>query len=104
MGKRSSNYHSELIGRLKDPHFAQEYLNAALRDEETGVFLVALKNVVEAQYGGMSALATETHLNRENLYRMLSEQGNPRLHSLSSILEALGFHLKIASDDEQIAI
>lgn len=104
MGKRSSSYHNELIERLKDPHFAEEYLNIALSDDDVRVFLVALKNVAEAHCGGMSALATKANLNRENLYRTLSEQGNPRLTSLASILEALGFHLKIESDDDQIAM
>jgi DNA-binding phage protein len=38
-------------------------------------------------------------LNRETLYRTLSENGNPRLSSLGLIIEALGLRLSIESPD-----
>jgi len=38
----------------------------------------------------MSQLAEEADVNRENLYRALSEDGNPRLSTLGSVLDALG--------------
>ena len=43
----------------------------------------------------MKNLATQTELNRENLYRMLSDKGNPGLYSLQSILEVLGLRLAV---------
>ena len=46
---------------------------------------VALRTVAEAM-GGMTALAARTGLNRETLYRTLSEKGNPRLDTLTAIL------------------
>ena len=49
-------------------------------------------------------LAKRSRLNRENLYRTLSEEGNPRLESLVSILSALGYHLSIELDEGKIAI
>jgi DNA-binding phage protein len=48
--------------------------------------------VVEA-HGGIGTLAKLTQLNRENLYAMLSETGNPRLSSLTTILHTLGFEI-----------
>ncbi len=51
MNKRLIDYHDELIKSLQDPEEAREYLNAALMDEDPRIFLVALKNVVEAQGG-----------------------------------------------------
>lgn len=44
---------------------------------------------------GMSRLARESHLNRENLYRMLAEKGNPELGSLCALLDALGLRLSV---------
>ena len=51
-----------------------------------------LKDVAEA-HGGLRSLASETSLNRENLYEMLSKDGNPRLSSLSTILDNLGIEV-----------
>jgi DNA-binding phage protein len=48
--------------------------------------------VVEAQ-GGVSRTAELSKLNRENLYRLVSRNGNPRLTSLNSVLSALGLKI-----------
>jgi len=48
-------------------------------------------------YGLFTTLANATGLNRETLYRTLSEHGNPRLSSLGLIIEALGLRLSIES-------
>jgi probable addiction module antidote protein len=92
---KSKGYKEELIQSLKDPKEAAEYLNAALEEGSLEIFLLALKDVVEALGGGMSKLARKTRLNRENLYRMLSEKGNPELRSMGTLLNALGFKLAI---------
>lgn len=71
-------------------------LNAILEEEvdnEEELFLLALRAVAEAR--GMSALAKETALTRESLYRMLSAKGNPRLSSLGAVLRALGLRLAV---------
>ena len=57
--------------------------------------MLALRNVVEAQ-GGVSHLADKTKLNRQNLYKVLSSNGNPRLATLGKVIHALGFRLSIA--------
>lgn len=95
----SKPYQPELIKELHDPREAAEYLNAALEDGEPDVFLLAIRNVAEAQ-GGIAQIAEKTKLNRENLYRMLSERGNPELRSLDALLHALGFRLAIAVEDK----
>ena len=48
-----------------------------------------LRDVVEAQ-GGIARTAELSKLNLENLYRLFSRNGNPRLTSLNSVLTALG--------------
>lgn len=91
---KTTSYNDRLFKRLKNAKEAAAYLNAALEDEDPRVFLVALKDVAEA-HGGMTKLAKEAELNRENLYRTLSTRGNPRLDSLVSILEAFNLHISI---------
>jgi probable addiction module antidote protein len=91
---KSRSYQAELIGSLRDPREAAEYLNAALEEDDPELFLLALRNVAEAQ-GGMAQLAEKAKLNRESLYKMLSERGNPELRSLEVLLHALGLRLAV---------
>jgi len=95
MKTKHKDFQEYLLQALQDPKTALAYLNEALLDEDQRVFLLALKNVLEAQGGDMSALAREAQLNRENLYRMLSTKGNPKLTSLRSVLNVLGMELAI---------
>ena len=88
-----AKYENSLKEDLRDPAEAAEYLNAALEDGSQEVFLMALKDVANAK--GISEIARETKLNRENLYRILSIQGNPKLKSLSSVLHSVGLKLSI---------
>jgi probable addiction module antidote protein len=86
------DYQEHLIEDLKDLDYAAGYLTAALEEGED-VFLLAVRDVAQA-HGGMGALAHTTQLNRENLYAMLSAQGNPRLSSITTILDQLGFAVR----------
>lgn len=92
---RFREFKDYLLEKLKEPEQALAYLNEASLDEDQRVFLLALKNVLEAQGGDMSAVAEEARLSRQNLYKVLSEKGNPQLNSLRSILHALGYELAI---------
>jgi probable addiction module antidote protein len=87
-------YEDLLDQDLKDPAEAVGYLNTCLEDRDPEVFLLALRDVARAQ-GGLAKLAEATDLNREHLYRMLSENGNPELRSLEALLDALGFRLSV---------
>lgn len=91
-------FNDYLIESLKNPREAKAYLNVALeefeQDRDMEAFLLALRDVAEAQ-GGLSCLARRTRLNRQNLYRALSDRGNPRLDTLSVILNGLDFRLSI---------
>jgi len=91
---RASVPYVEVLGEwLKDPAQAAAYLDVALEDGDPEVFLLALRDVAEAH--GLSAVAQESQLNRENLYRMLSRQGNPQLSSLSALLKSMGLRLSV---------
>ncbi len=97
MNKRFIDYQEKLLQDLQDPEEARAYLNAALMDEDPHVFLLALKNVILAQGESISELSKKTKLNRENLYRILSKEGNPKLTSIIPVLNALGLHLAVHS-------
>src|SRR5580704_15249687 len=88
-----SDYKSDLLKVLKSSRYASKYLSAAYADSAEA-FLVALRDVADAQKG-MTKLAAESGVNRENLYRMLSEDGNPRLDSLRAVLDAMGLRIKV---------
>lgn len=94
MAGRLRRYEEYLDERLGDPARALGYLNACLEGGDPNVFLLALRDVARAR-GGLAKLAEEASLNREHLYRMLSENGNPELRSLEALLDALGFRLSI---------
>jgi hypothetical protein len=49
-------YQETLIERLKNPLEAISYLRAALADEDERIFLLALRDVWEAQDGNLAAL------------------------------------------------
>lgn len=93
MGK-SKSYKEHLLKELQDPDEAAAYLDACLEDEDPHVFLLALKDVAEAQ-GGMGKLAKVSSLNRQSLYRTLSRTGNPKMTNIFSILSSLGMELHI---------
>ena len=63
--KKNKTYQPELIESLRDTGEAEEYLNAALEEEDPELFLLALRNAAEAQ-GGMAQLAEKTKLSRES--------------------------------------
>jgi probable addiction module antidote protein len=91
---KSRRYEDVLDEDLENPAEAAAYLNACLEDDDPEVFLLALRDVARAR-GGVAKLAEVTELNREHLYRMLSENGNPELRSLEVLLDALGFRLAV---------
>jgi len=68
-----------------------------LEEDDPELFLLALRNVAEAQ-GGIAQLAEKAKLNRESLYRMLSDRGNPEFRSLDALLHALGFRLAVTAN------
>ncbi len=91
-------FRNYLVEKLKDQEEAISYLKIALeeyeKDKNSEAFLLALRTVAEAR-GGLTELAKKTNLNRQNLYRTLSSKGNPKLNTLETILNGLGFRLSI---------
>lgn len=91
---RSKPYRDDLLESLKNPVEAAAYLDAVLEGGDRAAFLLAVKDVTDAN-GGVRVLAETAKLNRETLYRTLSQNGNPKLASLDSILHAVGLRLSV---------
>ena len=96
------NYDEFLFQQLQDSEMAAEYLTAALESGSMEEFLVALRNVAQA-HGGIASLADTTKLNRQSLYKMLSETGNPTLASLLPALKAVGIRLTFSPENKKAA-
>ena len=70
-----------------------EYLNEALRSQDPKFLLVALGDVARAR--GMSDIARDTGLGRENLYKALSSRANPRIETIFRVAAALGVRFEV---------
>jgi len=95
----SRPFKTRQLEALQDAEQAALYLEEALEAGDMGAFKLALRNVAEA-HGGISKLAENTDLNRENLYRVLSSKGNPNLSTLNKVLHALGLRISVTIDEE----
>ena len=77
---------------LDNEQVIHAYLNAALEDADPEVFLMAVKNVARAR--GMSQLAKDAGLARENLYKALTPGAKPRYDTVLKLVRALGVQLQ----------
>ncbi|MBI1252404.1 MAG: putative addiction module antidote protein [Alphaproteobacteria bacterium] len=85
----------DVADHIKTPQDVAHYLDAVLADGDAGEIAEALGVVARAQ--GMAAIAEESGLSRETLYRTLSDAGNPRLETLIGVLRAMGLRLSVAA-------
>lgn len=98
---RRKKFQEFQLEQLVDRDQAVAYLNAALdeslKDDEVSkqLFLIALRNVAEAQGGG-GALAKKARVGRESLYKTLSGSGNPKWQTLVSLCWAMGLNLRLS--------
>lgn len=76
---------------LTSPDAIAEFMSDALETGDPGYVANALGVVARAK--GMTELARETGLSREQLYRSFSDQGNPTLKTLLAVMKALGVDL-----------
>ena len=95
---RLKNYKDDLLKRLRVPEYAAHYLAQVLAGKDTDVFLLALKDVIDAA-GGVGTLAGQVTLKRASLYKILSKRGNPTVATLQQILKPLGLRLSISLGD-----
>lgn len=80
---------------LDDDEVVAEYLTAALEDPNPDVFLAAVGNVAKAR--GMSAIAENSGLGRESLYKALTPGAKPRYDTVLRVLQSLGVKLSVSA-------
>ena len=83
----------DVVDFLDSDEALVEYLNVALETNDPKYFTKALGNVARAK--GMSSISEDTGLGRQSLYRALSGEGNPRIHTLFKVLESLDIRLAV---------
>ena len=94
------DYHDLLIKSLKKRSYACKYLNAALEESLSGdkesqqIFLMALRNVAEAQ-GSITSLAKRVGPKKESVSHLFSSKSNTQLQSFFSLLQTMGFDFLI---------
>ena len=95
--------HDEAMAELfqGDPACAAAVLDAILADGDQGELLVTLRQMTKA-FGGIPAVAKAAELNTTQLYRTLSEKGNPELRSLNAILRTMGLRLAVQPLSEPV--
>ena len=89
---------------LGDDEAVVEYLWAALEENDPAFFVKAIGNIARAR--GMTSIAQETRLGRQNLYKALSGERDPRIGTLMKVLDSLGVQLTVAprrSDVDRIS-
>ncbi|GBF82218.1 addiction module antidote protein [Aphanothece sacrum] len=91
------NFDEFIEEELQDSEFASAYLQEALEEGGIPLFLIALKQIVQAKKG-LTNVAQETGLGIENLNKNLSEQGNPHLLTIEKVLKSIGMKLTISPE------
>jgi len=95
---RTTDFDTLLQKQLADPEFAALYLEASLEAGDMPAFALALRHVAQAQEGGITRVAKASDLNREQLYRTLSEKGKPQLETVTKVLHSLGLRLAVVPE------
>jgi len=67
------------------------YLEAALEEGDASLVAATLGDIARAK--GMTAIARETGLGRESLYKALSPEGNPEFATVLKVVRSLGLRL-----------
>jgi probable addiction module antidote protein len=96
--KAHRSHDDAVIALLRsDPTFANDYLNAALQEQDLEggkeAMLTALRQIAKAQ--GFNAIAEKAGVPRESVYRALSPNGNPRMTTLLAVLKGAGLKLTV---------
>lgn len=84
----------DIIDHLDNDERISLYLEAVFEDGDPALIAAAIGDVARAR--GMSQVAKDTGLSRENLYRALSEGGNPEFATVLKVIRAIGYNLTIS--------
>jgi probable addiction module antidote protein len=88
----------DVSSHLRTPEEMAAYLEASIAEcgGDAAFVAKALGDIARAK--GMAALARETGLGRESLYKALSAEGNPQLATVLKVAKALGLKLTVQAE------
>ncbi|MDD5037161.1 MAG: putative addiction module antidote protein [Methylococcaceae bacterium] len=81
----------DVVEHLKTNEDMALYLDACLAEDDPALITAALGDIARAW--GMSKVAQDAGLSRENLDRALSGEGNPDFSTVIKVVKALGLQL-----------
>ena len=84
-------YNYDPTAALDSAEAIEVFMADAFETGNSGYIAKALGVVARAK--GMSQIANDTGLSREQLYRSFSEQGNPTLKTTLVVMQALGLDM-----------
>ena len=68
-------------------------LEAALEENDIEFLFKVIGDIARSK--GMAQIARDLNLNRESLYRSLSQDGNPSFVTIVKVMDHLGFQLSV---------
>jgi probable addiction module antidote protein len=89
MAKKLTNY--DPAADLRSKEAIAIFMAEALKTNDPAYIAHALGVIARAK--GMSQIASDTGLSREQLYRSFSAKGNPTLKTTLTVMKALGIKL-----------
>ena len=101
--RRLETFPYDVADFLKTPEDRAGYLDVWFEEspEDIRGLSRAIGDIARAK--GMSEVAASAGLNRESLYRSLSEKGNPSLATVMKVLMALGIRLRAEPANQEHA-
>ena len=82
-----------LSDEIKTKEDVAGILEAALEENDIEFLFRVIGDIARSK--GMAKIASELNLNRESLYRSLSQDGNPSFNTIVKVLDNLGFQLTV---------
>ncbi|MDF5721653.1 MAG: hypothetical protein PUP91_14480 [Rhizonema sp. PD37] len=82
---------------LKDLEFAAGYLHATLKDNDLDTFLVALRDIVQAN-GTIAKTAQQAELGSESRFKTLFLEGNLEFSTLQAVFKSIGLQFSVTAD------
>lgn len=78
---------------LGTPEDRAAYIEAALETDDPSFIALALGDIAKAR--GVSALAKETGISRETIYKTFKAGGNPTIETVGKVARTLGLRLAV---------
>ena len=87
----------DIVDHLDSDEKVALFLEAIFEEGDPALIAAAIGDVARAR--GMSQVAKDAGLSRENLYRALSEGGNPEFGTILKVIRAIGYDLTVVRHD-----